>query len=341
MDRKIIAALVLAALAAGGGYVWLSPQFAPAEDGRLTLYGNVDIREVALGFRVAGRLQAMHFEEGDAVAAGDLLAVLDAQPLEEALAVAQAGVLQAQAQLDRLNSGARPQEVQQARARLAETEAALQNARLESARQQALFDDGLNSRHALDAAIALRDQSAARVQASREALALAEEGFRQEDIAAARAALAAASARRDQAKTQVQDAQLRAPSPGHILARVREPGAILKLGESVYTLSLTKALYVRAYVGEARLGWVVPGAAVRIRTDSTDRVFSGQVGFVSPRAEFTPKTVQTPELRTDLVYRLRILVLDPDDSLRQGMPVTVEIPALPGASQGPRSNSSG
>ena len=332
MNRTIIAALVLAGLAAGGGYAWLSPQFAPPDDGGLRLYGNVDIREVKLGFRVAGRLQAMYFEEGDAVAAGDLLAELDAQPLREALAVAEAGVLHAQAQLDRLNSGFRPQEVQQAQARVAEAAAASENARLELARQQQLFDDGLNSRHALDAAITLRDQGAARLRAAQEALALAHEGFRREDIAAAGAALAAARARRDQAKTQVQDAQLLAPNLGVILTRTQEPGAILRVGAPVYTLSLTETLYVRAYVGEANLGWAVPGATVRIRTDSTERAFSGQVGFVSPRAEFTPKTVETPELRTDLVYRLRIVVEDPDDSLRQGMPVTVEVPTLPSAS---------
>ena len=332
MNRKIvIAALVLAALAAGGGYAWLSPQFAPAAAAGLTLYGNVDIREVELGFRVAGRLQAMHFEEGDAVAAGELLAELDAQPLREALAVAAAGALQAQAQLDRLNSGSRPQEVQQAQARVAEAEAALENAELELTRQQGLFDDGLNSRHALDAAIARRDQNAARLRANQEALELAVEGFRREDIAAAEAALAAALARRDQAETQVWDAQLLAPSSGVILTRTQEPGAILKVGSPVYTLSLMETLYVRAYVGEANLGRVVPGTTVHIRTDSTERSFSGQVGFVSPRAEFTPKTVETPELRTDLVYRLRIVVQDPDRSLRQGMPVTVEVPTSPTA----------
>ena len=331
MKRRIIVALVLASLAAGGGYAWLSPQFAPAADAGLTLYGNVDIREVDLGFRVAGRLRAMHFEEGDAVVAGQLLAELDAQPLREALAVAEAGVLQAQAQLDRLNSGSRPQEVQQAQARVAEAEAASENAELELARQQGLFDDGLNSRHALDAALARRDQNAARLRASQEALGLAEEGFRQEDIAAAGAALAAALARRDQAKTQVQDAQLLAPSPGVILTRTQEPGAILKVGSPVYTLSLLETRYVRAYVDEANLGRVVPGTVVRIRTDSTERAFSGQVGFVSPRAEFTPKTVETPELRTDLVYRLRIVVADPNSRLRQGMPVTVEVPESPSA----------
>jgi HlyD family secretion protein len=111
-----------------------------------------------------------------------------------------------------------------------------------------------------------------------------------------------------------------------ILTRVREPGAIVGLGMPVYTLSLTETVYVRAYVDESSLGRVVPGDKLIVTTDTSDRQYTGQVGFVSPRAEFTPKSVETPELRTDLVYRLRIVVTDADDSLRQGMPVTITLP---------------
>jgi HlyD family secretion protein len=91
-------------------------------------------------------------------------------------------------------------------------------------------------------------------------------------------------------------------------------------------LSLTDTIYVRAYVDEPSLGKVVPGAEVVVTTDSSSRQYVGRVGFISPRAEFTPKTVETPELRTDLVYRLRIVIPEADDALRQGMPVTVAIP---------------
>ena len=90
-------------------------------------------------------------------------------------------------------------------------------------------------------------------------------------------------------------------------------------------LGLDKPVYVRAYVGEPDLGRIVPGTAVRVRSDSSDKVYRGQVGFISPRAEFTPKTVETTDLRTDLVYRLRVLVEEPDEGLRQGMPVTVHL----------------
>jgi HlyD family secretion protein len=101
---------------------------------------------------------------------------------------------------------------------------------------------------------------------------------------------------------------------------------MLAQGAPVYTLSLRDPVYVRAYVAEPDLGRVVPGREVWLTTDSSTQRYRGQIGFVSPRAEFTPRTVQTLELRTDLVYRLRIVVHDADSALRQGMPVTVEVP---------------
>jgi len=94
----------------------------------------------------------------------------------------------------------------------------------------------------------------------------------------------------------------------------------------VYSLSLRDPVYLRAYVSEPHLGWLVPGAAVTVHTDSSAKVYQGRIGFISPRAEFTPKSVETTDLRTDLVYRLRIVVPDADDGLRQGMPVTIHVP---------------
>ena len=324
--KKTLLVLLLAALLGGGYYGYQQFAVPDGRDGQV-LYGNVDIREVQLGFRVSGRLAEMKVEEGDRVSAGDLLAVLDDRPLRESLAVSEAGVKEAQANLERFSTGSRPQEIQQAEAMVEEAEAALENANKRLKRQRELFEDGLNSKRELDDAEAAQEQAAARLRANREALALAEEGFRQEDIAAATAALAAAQARRDQAATRVEDARLYAPSPGVIQVRAREPGAMLNVGEPVYTLSLTDTVYVRAYVGETHLGQVQPGARVTVSSDSSDRTYEGRVGFVSPRAEFTPKTVETPELRTDLVYRLRIVVGEPDAELRQGMPVTVRLEA--------------
>jgi len=317
--------LVLAGIASAAYY------FTVRDEGStLALYGNVDIREVELAFRVPGRLDAMDVDEGQTVTAGQRLARIDPQPYEDALAAAEAGVLQAQANVDKLESGARPQEVQQARAGVREAEAAFGDAQRNFDRQKGLVESGASSQRLLDAAAAQRDATAARLASTREALALAEEGFRAEDIAAARANLAAAIARRDQAKTQLDDTELTAPSDGTLLARVREPGSMLMQGEPVYSLSLDKPVYVRAYVSEPDLGVTSPGTMVEVTSDASGKVYTGRIGFVSPRAEFTPKSVETAELRTDLVYRLRIVVSDADSRLRQGMPVTVTVPRANG-----------
>jgi len=128
------------------------------------------------------------------------------------------------------------------------------------------------------------------------------------------------------AKIQLADTELHAPSNGVILTRAQEVGAIVQAGATVLTLSLQTPVWVRAYVDEPHLGDVHPGAKVEVFTDSKpDQPYHGQVGYISPRSEFTPKSVETEELRTSLVYRLRVVVSDPDASLRQGMPVTVKL----------------
>jgi len=311
----LLAALLLAAglLTAGCS--------EPSEE--LVLYGNVDIREVELGFRVGGRLAAMHFEEGDTVETGELVAEIDGEPYAETIALAEAQVAEARARLALLERGSRPQEIEQAQARVREAEAAHEQARRDFARQEGLVETGASSEKALERARALRDETAARLSSAREALALVREGFRSEDIAAGRAALAAAEARLEQARTQLDDTRLLSPSDGIVIARIHEPGSMLGAGTPVYSLSLVEPVYVRAYVAEPQLGRAAPGKEVWVTTDSSGRRYRGQIGFVSPRAEFTPRSVETPELRTDLVYRLRIVVTESDDRLRQGMPVTV------------------
>ncbi len=319
----VIAALLLAGIA---GYAAWSLWRGDREAAALTLYGNVDIREVELAFRVPGRLEAMAVDEGDRVRQGQRLAALDAGPYRDALQMAEARVAARRANLAKLEAGNRPQEIEQARAAVRAAEAAAGHAERDFERQRDLLASGGSSEKAVQAALALRDETAARLAAAREALALALAGSRSEDIAAAEAEVGIALAERDQAQTSLADALLVAPSDGTILARVREPGAVLQPGEPVYTLSLDRPVYVRAYVGEPDLGRVVPGATVFVTTDSGDRRYRGQVGFVSPRAEFTPRSVETTALRTDLVYRLRIVVEEAGDGLRQGMPVTVHVP---------------
>ena len=325
-SRGMVAtAVVVLAAVGGGGWYWLK-NVRHAGDATLTLYGNVDIREVELGFRVPGRLTQALVDEGDSVAPGQRLAVIDAEPYREAVTLADARVQLATANFAKFEKGSRPQEVQQAHARVQEAEAAYQNAVREYDRQLGLFKTGGTSETTRDAAQTRRDQTAASLAALREALGLANEGFRSEEVNASKAELAAAVAQRSQAETDLADTELFSPSAGTVLARVREPGSIVAVGATVYSVSLRDPVYVRAYVAEPSLGKLAPGTAVEVATDSSTKRYHGKVGYISPRAEFTPKSVETADLRTDLVYRLRIVVADADDGLRQGMPVTVVIP---------------
>ena len=169
-----------------------------------------------------------------------------------------------------------------------------------------------------------------RVKVNEAKFKLLESGFRAEEIAAADARVGQARAARASAALRLEDTELRAPAAGIVLTRALEPGAIVPAGAAALSLSLEKPVWVRAYVHEGELGRVPPGTKVLVTTDGRpDQPFHGKVGFVSPRAEFTPKSVETPELRTALVYRLRVVVEDSDGSLRQGMPVTVALDPTP------------
>ena len=321
--RILIIAAVIVIIGAG----WLWMQRGSRDGDALNLYGNVDIREVQLAFRQSGRVAQMLFDEGDHVEPGAHMATLDAQPFEEALAAADAAVAAAQADLDKLRRGLRPQEIAQAQEALNQALAVARDTERNFDRQSQLLASGAASQKTVDAARTARDQAAASVKAARAAHSQAAEGFRKEDIAAGQARLAAAQAARAQAATALADTVLLAPGTGTIIARVREPGSMAVSQSPVYSLSLDAPVYVRAYVGEPDLGRIAPGMRVRVRSDSSDKLYQGQIGFISPRAEFTPKTVETTDLRTDLVYRLRIVVTNADAALRQGMPVTIDVDA--------------
>jgi HlyD family secretion protein len=330
MKRRLII-VVVAILALGGLAAWQFGLLARmglihAQSDTLTLYGNVDIRQVELGFRVSGRIAELKFQEGDTIKKGDLLATLDGRPFADALAVSAADLSAREADFKKFSTGSRPQEIAQAKANVSEREATLSNANKLVDRRSVLVREGNISRESYDDAVRARDEAAARLQSIRETYKLVTAGFRDEDIDSAKAALAAAQARVDSTKTSLDDTQLYAPESGVVLTRVREQGAIVAAGATVYTLSLIDPVWIRAYVSEPNLGHVVPGMRVQVFTDTTpDKPYTGQIGFVSPVAEFTPKTVETADLRSDLVYRIRVIVTNPDNGLRQGMPVTVRL----------------
>lgn len=324
MNKKRIIVIAVLLVAGLSGFAWFESHNGNQP---LRLSGNVDIRTVNLSFRVGGRLKSLQVDEGASVKAGDLLGELDDQPYRNALNDAKAAQEAAEARLALYRSGARPEDVEQARADVQARQAQLLHAEQNLERQKQLAGTGAAARRVLDEAQALRDQAAAQLEAARQKHAELARGFRKEEVAEAKANAERAAALFSNVKLQNADTRLYAPAAGTILTRAVEPGSMLAAGSTVFNLSLNDPVWVRAYVGEPDLGRVAPGTHVSIHTDGGTHDYDGVVGFVSPNAEFTPKNVETSDLRTALVYRLRIVVQNPDAGLRQGMPVTVTMKA--------------
>jgi HlyD family secretion protein len=327
MTRRIVLALIVLA-AALGWYFW---QRSAALDptGAFSLYGNVDVHQVELAFRVNGRVAELKAQEGDRVQAGDVLAQLDREPFNNDVAAATADAAAARAQFAKTTHGSRVEEIAQAQATVRQREADVINARQTLTRLKELAEKKLTTAQQVDDASARLHSTEAVLAASNEQLQMLTKGSRKEDIAAQEAMLAAANARLAKAQLALDDATLVASATGVVAVRAREIGAVVQAGQTVFTVALTDPVWIRAYVPEPRLGRIKPGMKVNIAIDSSpDKQYEGSVGYISPEAEFTPKSVQTEQVRDSLVYRIRVIANDPDNVLRQGMPVTVHIAAL-------------
>ena len=323
--KKFIPLILIAIILGGGLFYWY--KIRPAKEQDISkLYGNVEIREVEASFRQGGRIAKINVDEGDKVIEGQIIAELDSDTFEEALQSANAEIFSANAQYEKLKAGSRPQEIKQAQAQVEQTAAVLKNAQNEYNRQASLLPSGSVSQRIVDAAKTQLEQAKAANKAAIETLSLAQTGARKEDIATGYGKVLSAQAAKTKLETALDDTKLRAPASGTIIARNKENGSVIAAGTPIYTVSLDNPVYIRAYAPERALGQIPVGTIVEIKSDGNDKIYHGQIGFVSPKAEFTPKSVETEDLRTDLVYRIRIVVKDSDGKLLQGMPVSVTIP---------------
>ncbi|MBK8974991.1 MAG: HlyD family efflux transporter periplasmic adaptor subunit [Planctomycetes bacterium] len=329
--KKVLPVLLLLAIGAllgvAGHRRFLARERA-AHLGALRLYGNVELRDAQLAFPDRERLATVDVEEGDRLAPRQLVATLRTERLDAAIAAAEARLAAQQAVVDRLEHGTRAQELAQVRERVAAAEVDVANATRDLDRLRKTTESGASSAQALDAADARVQVAEAALRVERASLALAEEGPRSEDREQARATLGALRAELAALRSQRADAELRAPYAGVVRSRILEPGEMAGPDRPVVTLARTDPKWVRAWLPEPDLGRVALGMAATVRSDSFGgRRYAGRVGFVSPVAEFTPQSVETEDLRTQLVYEVRVLVDDPHDELRLGMPVTVDLEA--------------
>jgi len=328
MRTRLLVLLLCVLVLAGGLWAWRREHALRAQQ-ELVLYGNVDLRQVLLAFNNEERIAEVRVQEGDRVAPGDVVARVDTSRLEPRVAQAEA---QADAQrhaVERLHNGTRPEETEQARANVHAAEADAANARRQHERLKAAFDGtggGAVSAQDLANAQTALEGAEARLAVAGKTLELSLAGPRKEDVEESEARLRAAEAELAFLRRGLADAELRAPCVGVVRTRLLEPGEMAAPQRPVLSLAVIDPKWVRAYVPETDLVRVRAGARASITVDGLPgREFEGWVGFLSPIAEFTPKAVQTEELRTSLVYEVRVFVRDPANDLRLGMPATVRL----------------
>lgn len=273
MKIKIMFATIIVLISTLLGVVFYFYQKGSEDNRFLTIYGNVDIRQVDLGFRVFGKVKKLFFDEGDVVKPGDLLATLDPIPYQEDLG--------------------------KSKAQFIESKKILEKSRAKFDKRYLVNQDAISKEDYDDAYYNLEEANA--------------------NYEYAKSAL-------ERSETNLSDTNMLCPTDGVILTRIREPGSVLNPGEPVFTVSIASPVWIRAYISEPDLGKIYFGMPATIISDTKElKIFKGHIGFISPVAEFTPKTVQSLDLRTDLVYRLRVVVDDPEKELKQGMPVTVKL----------------
>ena len=336
--KRFIRIIILVVLVSAAilGIRWFLQAEGNQSASELKIYGNIDIRNADLAFNEQERIAQVLVEEGDRVIAGQVLARLQTNRLEAQIREIQAKIAAQQEVVKRFEAGTRPQEIEQARAEVAAAQARVKNATKNYERIRETSGAGATSQQALDNIRAQLDVDQAQLTVKEKALNLALEGPRKEDVAAAKNDLETLRASLSLLQIRLSDMALTSPSAGVIQNRILEPGEMASPNRPVVTLALTDPKWVRAYVPEPDLGRINLGMKAKVLSDSfPDQKFEGWIGFISPVAEFTPKTVETEDLRTKLVYEVRIFVHDSKDLLRLGMPTTVivDLTASSGKSQ--------
>ncbi len=315
-----------------GGAIFLALLLAPfliscGEDGtgEIQASGTVEAREADLGFQMAGRIEWIGPNDGDAVQEGDLVAQLDVEELEARKRAAEAQVEVARAVLAEMTAGFRPGEIEEGRAALRGTEEQLADARRDLERNRRLFNGGAISQEMLDKAETAAVVVESAVDQALERVRILEEGPREERVTAQRAMVSQAEAAVAQIEASLSNARITVPFPGIVTIKHREPGETVSPGLPVLTVMDPEDRWVRIYVREDRIGEVQLGQEATITSDTySDRTYRGEVIFIANESEFTPRNVQTTEERVKLVYAVKVRITeDPSHDLKAGIPADV------------------
>lgn len=288
-------------------------------------YGNVDVRTLSLAFRVPGRIDEINFDEGQKVKKGEVIAKLDDSLYVEYLNQINAQIDMQKANISKLEKGYRVEEIKKAQAKLLQSRVERDRLKKDFLTKKELFKKNALSESDYDDIKAAYERSQAAYLYAKSSVDMLKNGYEKEDILSAKAKLLSLQAQKRLKKINLDDTKLISPTNGTIITRVYENGSIVGKGQSVVEIAKDDEYWVRSYISEKYLGVLKLGDVANIHTDNK-KVYKGKISFISPIAEFTPKTVQTEDLRTDLVYRIRIILNSFDDRIKQGMPVTIIFP---------------
>jgi HlyD family secretion protein len=306
--------------------VWRAYFQKKGGEATLLLSGNMEVTEVNVGFKLAGRVIALAVEEGQQVRKDDLLARLDNAELASIVSQNRAMLQEAISRLAELKAGSRPQEVEQAKANLRAQEAELARVKKDYDRAEILHKNGAISTAQFDAAKSAYEARSAQQRSAVEFFSLVREGARKESIDAAESRVQQARAAVRTAEHRLQDTEIHSPTAGIVLRKHIESGETVGQGVPVYTIGDLLNPWIKVYVKEDKLGWVKIGQKAKITTDSRpNKTYDGRVSYISSEAEFTPKSVQTQEERVKLVYGVKVRVDNAEQELKPSMPADVRI----------------
>ena len=326
MEKKRRLVLFLVAAAIGGTLFYLLTREKEEKELFINISGNIEATEADVGFRVPGRIVNRYVEEGDWVERGKVLARLDDEDLRNRVALAQATLVSAQARLDKLLAGSRPEEIREAAAAVNQAKFDSENRQIQYERMKLLYEKRVIPKETYDnSETALKVAKAALERATQNYL-LVKEGPRKEDIDDARAQVEQAKASLKLAETQLSYTVIYAPFSGVLLVKSAEVGEVVNPGTPVLTLADIEKVWLKAYVSETDLGKIKWGQEVMVTTDQRPKKeYKGRISFISSQAEFTPKSIQTEKERVTLVYRIKVDISNPNHELKPGMPADGKI----------------
>lgn len=300
-------------------------EFFINKESQTKYYGNIDKRTVKLGFRFTGKIEDIKKDEGQNVSKDEILVTLENQNLKEQLKELEAKLESSNFELQKLKTGFRKEEISQAKANFEEAKMSLAKTTDTYTRQKELYKTKSVSEQSFILSELSYKQSLATLEKAKANYELLKNGYRIEDVQIQESNIKVLEAQIEKLKVDLKDTIITAPVNGTILSRYKEIGSITNPSETVLEIAKSDELWVRAYIDEKRLGDIKTGLEILVFSDSRKEPYNGYISFISPIAEFTPKNIETQELRADLVYSFRVIIKDFDDKLKQGMPVTLEV----------------